>query len=127
MATLSLAKRQLLEIARGLMVDAKVLILDEPTATLSDIEIERVHGVIKELVAGGHSIVYITHRLGEVFSLADRITIMRAGKVAASGPTAEFEMKDVVAHMLGADHVPGEKRTPSRAETGAPVSLGSRG
>jgi ABC-type sugar transport system ATPase subunit len=122
-ATLSLAKRQLLEIARGLMVDAKVLILDEPTATLSDVEIDRVHGVIKELVAGGHSIVYITHRLGEVFSLADRITIMRAGKVAASGTTSEFEMKDVVANMLGADHVPGEKRTSSRAATATQVSL----
>jgi ribose transport system ATP-binding protein len=126
-ATLSLAKRQLLEIARGLMVDAKVLILDEPTATLSDVEIERVHGVIKELVAGGHSIVYITHRLGEVFSLADRITIMRAGKVAATGATAEFEMKDVVSHMLGADHVPGEKRTPPRADTSAQASLAVAG
>jgi ABC-type sugar transport system ATPase subunit len=126
-ATLSLAKRQLLEIARGLMVDAKVLILDEPTATLSDVEIERVHGVIKELVAAGHSIVYITHRLGEVFSLADRITIMRAGKVAASGATAEFEMKDVVSHMLGADHVPGEKRIPPRADAGAQASLAVSG
>jgi ribose transport system ATP-binding protein len=122
-ATLSLAKRQLLEIARGLMVDAKVLILDEPTATLSDVEIERVHGVIKELVGAGHSIVYITHRLGEVFSLADRITIMRSGKIAASGVTAEFKMKDVVAHMLGADHVPGEKRTPARPATGDEAGL----
>jgi ABC-type sugar transport system ATPase subunit len=122
-ATLSLAKRQLLEIARGLMVDAKVLILDEPTATLSDVEIERVHGVIKELVAGGHSIVYITHRLGEVFSLSDRITIMRAGRIAATGPTSDFEMKDVVSHMLGADHVPGEKRTSSRPTASAQVGL----
>lgn len=122
-ATLSLAKRQLLEIARGLMVDAKVLILDEPTATLSDVEIERVHGVIKELVGAGHSIVYITHRLGEVFSLADRITIMRSGRIAASGATAEFEMKDVVAHMLGADHVPGEKRTPARPAGDAAAGL----
>jgi ribose transport system ATP-binding protein len=103
-ATLSLAKRQLLEIARGLMVDAKVLILDEPTATLSDVEIERVHTVVRQLVARGHSIVYITHRLGEVFALSHRITIMRAGKIAASGPTADFQMKDVVAHMLGSGH-----------------------
>jgi ABC-type sugar transport system ATPase subunit len=122
-ATLSLAKRQLLEIARGLMVDAKVLILDEPTATLSDIEIERVHGVIKELVANGHSVAYITHRLGEVFSLSDRITIMRAGRIAATGPTSDFKMKDVVAHMLGADHVPGEKRTPSGRPTDAEMGL----
>jgi ABC-type sugar transport system ATPase subunit len=122
-AALSLAKRQLLEIARGLMVDAKVLILDEPTATLSDIEIERVHGVIRELTAAGHSIVYITHRLGEVFALSDRITIMRAGRIAATGPTAEFEMKDVVTHMLGTDQAPGEERSPVRPAAAAGAGL----
>jgi ribose transport system ATP-binding protein len=113
-ATLSLARRQLLEIARGLIVDAKVLILDEPTATLSDVEIERVHTVIRQLVDRGHAIVYITHRLAEVFSLSDRITIMRSGRIAASGSTSEFQMKDVVSHMLGSDHVPGDKRSGAR-------------
>lgn len=113
-ATLSLAQRQLLEIARGLMVNARVLILDEPTATLSDIEITRVHAVIKELIKQGHAVVYITHRLGEVFTLADRVTIMRAGKVVASGPTSQFVMKEVVSHMLGADHVPVDKQATER-------------
>lgn len=103
-ATLSLAQRQLLEIARGLIVDARVLILDEPTATLSDIEIERVHRVVLQLVASGHTVVYITHRLAEVFSLSDRTTIMRAGRIAATGPTSDFTMGEVVGHMLGADH-----------------------
>lgn len=121
-ATLSLAKRQLLEIARGLMVDAKVLILDEPTATLSDVEIERVHTVIKQLVARGHAIVYITHRLGEVFALADRITIMRAGKIVATGPTSRFRMPEVIGHMLGTDHLPGEKAVAGR--TGADGTTG---
>ncbi len=101
---LPLAQRQLLEIARGLYADAKVLILDEPTATLSDVEIERVHAVVRNLVAQGHGIVYITHRLGEVFTLADRITIMRSGKVVASAPTTEFCMDDVVTMMLGHEH-----------------------
>jgi len=98
---LPLAQRQLLEIARGLYSDAKVLILDEPTATLSDVEIERVHAVVRSLVDAGHGIVYITHRLGEVFTLADRITIMRSGEVVASGETAGFTMDEVVAMMLG--------------------------
>ncbi|MEE3850943.1 sugar ABC transporter ATP-binding protein [Gordonia sp. LSe1-13] len=101
---LPLAQRQLLEIARGLYADAKVLILDEPTATLSDIEIERVHGVVRNLVEQGHGIVYITHRLGEVFALADRITIMRSGTVVASAPTANFTMNEVVTMMLGHEH-----------------------
>ena len=105
---LPLAKRQLLEIARGLVADARTLILDEPTATLSDIEISRVHQVVRSLVSGGRSIVYITHRMGEVFRLADRITIMRSGSVVASGPTAEFTMDSVVTHMLGEEHAAGE-------------------
>ncbi|MCX5043465.1 sugar ABC transporter ATP-binding protein [Aldersonia sp. NBC_00410] len=101
---LPLAQRQLLEIARGLYADAKVLILDEPTATLSDVEIERVHSVVRSLVRQGHGIVYITHRLGEVFTLADRITIMRSGEVVASGLTSRFTMDEVVTMMLGHEH-----------------------
>ncbi|OZF01289.1 sugar ABC transporter ATP-binding protein [Rhodococcus sp. 14-2686-1-2] len=102
--SLPLAQRQLLEIARGVYANAKVLILDEPTATLSDNEIERVHAVVRNLVAKGHGIVYITHRLGEVFTLADRITIMRSGKVVSSGLTTQFEMNQVVTMMLGHEH-----------------------
>lgn len=101
---LPLAKRQLLEIARGLVADAKVLILDEPTATLSDIEIARVHEVVRSLTAKGHAIVYITHRLGEVFTLADRITIMRSGQVVANGPVGDFTMDSMVTLMLGEEH-----------------------
>jgi ribose transport system ATP-binding protein len=117
-ATLSLAQRQLLEIARGLMTDARVLILDEPTATLSDAEIDRVHRVVRQLVADGRCVVYITHRLGEVFRLSDRVTILRGGKVAASGPTAGFEMAEVVNHMLGTEHVASEKALVAREDAG---------
>lgn len=122
-AMLSLAKRQLLEIARGLMVDARVLILDEPTATLSDIEIDRVHAVIRQLVGRGHAIVYITHRLGEVFTLSDRITIMRAGRIAATGVTTSFQISAVVSHMLGTDHAPGEKSSVVRTRADATTGL----
>lgn len=104
-AALSLAQRQLLEIARALMVDARVLILDEPSATLSDVEIDQVHGVVRDLVADGRAVIYITHRLGEVFSLSHRVTIMRSGEVVASAPTSQFAMRDVITQMLGADHV----------------------
>ena len=100
-ASLSLAQRQLLEIARGLMADARVLILDEPTATLSDVEISKVHEVVRDLCRRGTAVVYITHRLGEVFNLADRVTVMRGGRVVASDVVDEFSMATLVHHMLG--------------------------
>ena len=70
-STLSIGQRQLVEIARLLARQARVLILDEPTATLTDAEIERILGVLKLIKARGHSIIYITHRLGEVFDLCE--------------------------------------------------------
>jgi ribose transport system ATP-binding protein len=100
-SVLTLAQRQLLEIARGLAADARTLILDEPTATLSDAEIARVHGVVRSLTAEGRAIVYITHRMGEVFALSHRITVMRSGQVVATGPTSDFTMDGIVSDMLG--------------------------
>ena len=116
---LPLAQRQLLEIARGLAADVRTLILDEPTATLSDVEIAKVHDVVRSLRADGHAIVYITHRLGEVFTLADRVTVMRAGRVVSTGPTAEFSMDSLVADMLGEDHEIGRRLTPVHPESGS--------
>jgi ribose transport system ATP-binding protein len=120
--TLSLAEQQLLEIARGLMRDAKVLILDEPTATLSDVEIRRVHEAARRVVKVGHGVVYITHRLGEVFQLADYVTIMRSGKIVANGPTHMFEMRDIISHMLGrAYSAPVEALDSEVSSSGSPV------
>ena len=70
---------QLLEIARLLVRDARILIFDEPTAALADREIERVLAVISRLAAEGRSIIYVTHRLPEVFRVADRVTVFRNG------------------------------------------------
>lgn len=120
---LSLAQRQLLEIARGLIANARVLILDEPTATLSDVEIRRVHQVIRELTHSGTAVVYITHRLGEVFDLSDRLTVMRAGAVVTSGETRNYTMDAVIAHMLGAAHVPVEKKMINKAPRSDMASL----
>lgn len=102
--SLALAQRQLLEIARGLIADARVLILDEPTATLSDVEIAKVHHVARSLCAAGTSVVYITHRLGEVFEVADRVTVMRGGRVVAGGEVGAFDMPTLITEMLGAEH-----------------------
>jgi ribose transport system ATP-binding protein len=98
---LSVAEMQLLEIARLLVRDARILIFDEPTAALADREIERVMQVIRRLASEGRSIVYVTHRLPEVFRLADRVTVFRNGASQAPAPVAELDVDAVVSRMLG--------------------------
>jgi ABC-type sugar transport system ATPase subunit len=98
---LSVAETQLLEIARLLARDARILIFDEPTAALADREIERVLSVIKRLAAEGRSIIYVTHRLPEVFRLADRVTVFRNGRSLPARPTSELNVDAVITMMLG--------------------------
>ena len=101
--TLSVAEKQLLEIARLLVRDARILIFDEPTAALADREIERVLAVIKRLAGEGRSIIYVTHRLPEVFRIADRITVFRNGRSLPARPTSELDVDAVITMMLGRD------------------------
>lgn len=98
---LSVAEMQLLEIARVLARDAKIVIFDEPTAALSDKEIVRVLAVVRSLAAEGRSIVYVTHRLNEVFEIADRVTIFRNGKSEPPASVKGLEVHDVITRMLG--------------------------
>jgi ABC-type sugar transport system ATPase subunit len=100
---LSVAEKQLLEIARLLVRQARILIFDEPTAALADREIERVLAVIKRLAAEGRSIIYVTHRLPEVFRIADRVTVFRNGRSLPARPTAELNVDAVITMMLGRD------------------------
>src|SRR5919204_372988 len=89
------------EIARLLARDARILILDEPTAALADVEIERVKHVVRSLATKGRAVVYVTHRLGEVFEIADRVTVLRNGVGQPPVPVAELSMGDLVARILG--------------------------
>jgi ABC-type sugar transport system ATPase subunit len=100
---LSVAEMQLLEIARLLVRDARILIFDEPTAALADREIERVLSVIKRLAGEGRSVIYVTHRLPEVFRLADRVTVFRNGQSLPPRPTSELDVDAVITMMLGRD------------------------
>ena len=101
MLDLPIGQRQIVEIARLLARDARVLILDEPTATLSDVEIERLMGILKGLKAQGHAIIYISHRLGEVFDICDSVTVLRNGAHISTGPAAGQTRESLIEDMLG--------------------------
>jgi D-xylose transport system ATP-binding protein len=98
---LGVGQAQLVEIARALHKQARVLILDEPTAALSEREVTALFGLLRELVREGVSLVYVSHRLREVFALADRITVLRDGKSVISLRANETNEREVVRHMVG--------------------------
>ncbi|MCA1055082.1 sugar ABC transporter ATP-binding protein [Rossellomorea aquimaris] len=100
-SSLSLAEKQLVLIARALLQDAKVLILDEPTAPLSLAETDRLFDVMEELKKEGVGIVFISHRLPEVFGISDRITVMRDGETVDTLETTATSPEQVVDTMLG--------------------------
>lgn len=98
---LPVALQQLVEIAKAIDVDARVLIMDEPTATLTEREVEDLMGIIAELKAQGMAILWISHRLDEIGDLADTVTVMRDGKVVATRAAAELEHDELVRLMVG--------------------------
>jgi ribose transport system ATP-binding protein len=98
---LPVGSRQLVEIAKALSQDASILILDEPTASLSATEIETLTEAIRLLTAEGISVVYISHHLDEVIGICDRVTVLRDGTVTLVAETAAVTMSSVIEHMLG--------------------------
>src|SRR5262244_2285539 len=98
---LSIGWRQLVELARMLTRHARIFILDEPTATLSDVEIERIFSALRALKAEGKSVIYITHRLGEVFQICDTVTVLRNGELIGTRSTAEIDRAQLMEMMLG--------------------------
>lgn len=101
MDKLSIGKQQMIEIAKALMIDAKVIIMDEPTAALTQSETKVLFEIIKKLKEKGVSIVYISHRMEEIFELSDRITVFRDGSYIATKRTIDTDMNDVVKMMIG--------------------------
>lgn len=98
---LPIGERQLVEIARLLTRDARLLILDEPTATLSKPEIERVFAAVRELVAQGRSVIFVSHRLDEVFEICDRVTVFRDGERVATHAIGELDRSSLINLILG--------------------------
>ena len=101
--TLSIGRQQMVEIAKALSIDARILIMDEPTSSLSSHEAEQLFRVIKDLRDSGVSVIYISHRLGEVTELADRVAVLRDGENAGELPRAEVNHDNMVRLMVGRD------------------------
>ncbi|MDR5700544.1 sugar ABC transporter ATP-binding protein [Agromyces aerolatus] len=100
---LSIADQQIIEIAKAISLDAKVLIMDEPTAALSGVEVDRLFAVARSLRDRGAGILFISHRFDEVFALTDRITVMRDGRYISTHDTASATVEQIVREMVGRD------------------------
>lgn len=100
-STLSSAKRQMVEIARAVLKDAKVIIFDEPTATLSPAEKGHFFALVNRLRTRGVSVIFISHALEEALSISDRITVLRDGELVASGPVTDFNRDSIIRAMVG--------------------------
>ena len=102
-STLSIAEQQLVEILRGMMREARLLILDEPTSALTFGEVQSLFKVVEDLKRKGISMIYITHRLTEVFEIATDVAIMRDGLITLSGPVRDFTKEMLIQGLLPTD------------------------
>ena len=100
---LSVAQCQIVEILRALMDEARVLVLDEPTASLSEKEAAALHKIIRDLAAHGCAVIFVSHRLDEVFAIADDYTVLRNGRTVGAGRIADIDRPGIVALMAGGE------------------------
>ena len=101
MSTMSVSERQMVEIAKAVSYDAKIIVLDEPTSSLNDREVEHLFRIIEKLKAKGCGIIYISHKMEEILRISDDITIMRDGKHIATEPASEMSMDKIIRLMVG--------------------------
>ncbi len=114
---LSVAEKQLVEIARAFTRDVKILVMDEPTSALNDVETENLFKLVRAMKARGVSIIYISHRLSEIFEIADNVMVMRDGKKVARVSVKDTDTDQLVAYMVGReikDMYPKRVTTPGR-------------
>ena len=101
MKTLSVAQMQMVEIAKAISTDARLIIMDEPTSAITEREVEHLHRMIRSLRESGVTIIYITHKMDEVFKIADKVTVFRDGKHVATLPASELDRQKLITLMVG--------------------------
>lgn len=116
---LKTSSKQLLEICRALYVDAKLIILDEPTTALSNDEIDHLFGILRRLKEQGKSFIFISHKMPEIFAIADRYTVLRNGEYISSGNIKDTTPHDITSDMVGAKFA--EEKVYRERELGEPV------
>jgi ABC-type sugar transport system ATPase subunit len=125
--SLSTANQRLVMIARGLASEARLLVLDEPTASLTDAEIHHLHALLRRLRDAGTSVVYVSHRLDEILKLTDRVVVMRGGEVTGIHTTSGLDQRALIGEITGkGDHFAVEERPTESSEIG-PVLLEADG
>ena len=116
-SSLSAAEQQLVEIAKAISMSSSLLIMDEPTAALGLAETRHLMDLIRRLTAQGKAVLYISHRLDEVFEIADRVTVLKDGRRVTTAPISDLKVRDVVRMMVGYDiahHYPKEHNAQDR-------------
>jgi rhamnose transport system ATP-binding protein len=121
---LTIAERQAIEIAKALSIDARVLVMDEPTSTISSREVDRLFEIVEQLKKQGVAILFISHFIDEILGRGDEVTVLRSGKVIVTLPAAELTPAQTVRHMIGAE--PGAFFPKEKTQIGMPV-LSARG
>jgi ribose transport system ATP-binding protein len=117
---LTVAEQQTVEIARALASDARIIVMDEPTAALSQQEVDKLLSIIRRLRKEGISIIYISHRLEEIYEIADRVTVLRDGETVGEAPVSEVSKSQLIEWMVGR---PLEEEFPERQSNLGPVRL----
>jgi simple sugar transport system ATP-binding protein len=115
LANCSIAIQQLVAIARALDISARLLILDEPTSSLDEKEVEQLFGVMRKLKAGGLGVVFVTHFLDQVYAVSDRITVLRNGQFVGEYEAAQLPRLDLISRMMGKEVSELDLRPPSTA------------
>ena len=101
MRTMSVSQRQMVEIAKAVSYDAKIIVLDEPTSSLTEREVQKLFSIVNDLKKKGVSFVYISHKMDERFEICDEVSVLRDGKLIMTKPTKETNMNELIAAMVG--------------------------
>lgn len=101
MRNMSVSERQMVEIAKAVSYDSKIIVLDEPTSSLTEREVKKLFSIVRDLKEKGVSFVYISHKMDEVFQICDEVSVLRDGKMIMTKPIAETNMNEIIAAMVG--------------------------